>query len=144
VNVGPTGGKLGSMQLKSDGLAIGGLFQTYSNTYLATDPGAKVGIGTDNPQGTLDVNGDILADSGIVLGGVKKTSWPSEGCYVDYSLSKDTAVGSSCKVSGFTVKGSAGDWGACYNGSDFFFLPPGGGCRRWNADAFAEAFVCCQ
>ena len=63
VNVGPSGGTLGSMQYKSDGLAIGGMFQTDSDTYLAVQ-GGRVGIGTDNPTAKLDVNGGMSVNAG--------------------------------------------------------------------------------
>lgn len=33
--------------------------RTYGNTYLATDPGGQVGIGTTTPAAKLDVNGEI-------------------------------------------------------------------------------------
>jgi len=102
VNVGPTGGKLGSMQLKSDGLAIGGLFQTYSDTYLATGLNSKVGIGTTHPTSALDVRGGMNVDGKITV---------STGASVSYvpalwGVSKDghltvcdlpTPTGKNCK-----------------------------------------------
>ncbi len=68
VNVGSQGKTLGDSQYKSNSLGIGGIFQTYSDTLLATGLNAKVGIGMTNPQRTLDVNGDI-ANKNFLLGG---------------------------------------------------------------------------
>ncbi|MCX6766540.1 MAG: hypothetical protein NT170_02020 [Candidatus Moranbacteria bacterium] len=75
------------------------------------------------------------------------------GCYVDYSLGKGLAVGSSCgAVGGFTIKRSAGLWGSCDSigcqpSQDYraYFRPPGGNCLSgWISCGDAEAYVCCQ
>jgi hypothetical protein len=78
------------------------------------------------------------------------------GCYVDYSLdtnlasslpSKHLAVGSPCKVSGFTVKGSAGVWGRCSTGDRAHYLPPGGVCTNYGGfgiSEMGEAYLCCM
>jgi hypothetical protein len=72
------------------------------------------------------------------------------GCYVDYALGTGLSAGSPCHVTGFTVKGSAGDWGSCRKGYtdligpyDNNFLPPGGSCALGSPLNFGEAYVCC-
>jgi len=42
---------------------------TTGNTYLARNNGGMVGIGTTNPQATLDVNGAVNATGNLTLGG---------------------------------------------------------------------------
>jgi len=71
------------------------------------------------------------------------------GCYVDYGLASGLPNGSACTVSGFTVKGSAGNWGNCYiwfgNPTGLaHFRPPGGGCGGWPSSNNGDAYVCCQ
>jgi len=55
------------LALKQMFMSVDGMFETHSDTHLATNPGAKVGIGTANPQSTLDVNGDIKVATSTVL-----------------------------------------------------------------------------
>ena len=102
-----------------------------------------------------DVSGKVLTADANGFG-----SWQAQaagggggGCYVDYSLAKGLPVGSPCKVSGFTIKGSAGLFGFCggysYCGWECtyltYFSPAGGGCAAWGSLRVAgEAYVCCQ
>jgi len=53
--------------LKQMFMSVNGMFETSGDTHLAMDSGAKVGIGTANPQSTLDVNGDIKVTTSTVL-----------------------------------------------------------------------------
>lgn len=71
------------------------------------------------------------------------------GCYVDYSLAAGKSAGDNCKVTGFTIKGSAGKWGSCVmpSGLGSHFRPPSGDCLPgWGyaANEIGEAYVCCQ
>ncbi len=50
-----------STQYKTGSMGIKGLFQTDTDTYLATN-GGKVGIGTDNPQSALDVVNRVIIE----------------------------------------------------------------------------------
>jgi hypothetical protein len=75
-------------------------------------------------------------------------------CYTDYSLATGLSVGSSCTITGFTIKGSLGNWGYCSNsdlyapGSFAIFRPPGGGCNfapgSTKSGDNGEAYLCCQ
>ena len=81
-------------------------------------------------------------------------------CYTDYSLPESAPVGSSCSVSGFTVKCYLGDWGYCFSAAGNFYAgglrPPGAGgsgppgaskCAGGMVDygtINGLAYLCCQ
>jgi len=87
----------------------------------------------------------------------KPISGSGGSCYTDYALPPGSPVGSSCRISGFTIKGSLGSWGYCgsrdYIGSTTLH-PPGGACigglwngtdvGTWFSMNVTEAYLCCQ
>jgi len=84
-------------QLQTNSLGVGDNNNNgqFDSGDVPTTPGdvwirGKVGIRTTNPQAALDVNGtivarnDIFAQSGIWLGGERRTTWPATMMTVAY------------------------------------------------------------
>jgi hypothetical protein len=97
----------------------------------------------------VDVKGKVLTAQNA-NGAVAWAAGGGGGCYVDYSLPVGASVGTTCKVSGFAVQGSAGKWGYCRNPglNDSYWLPrpPLGACPpvNWTSYDLGEAYVCCK
>ena len=105
-----------------------------------------------NVPGTVPAAGNVLTAQNAS----GQVAWAAGGggsCYMDYALADSLPVGSPCKISGFTVKGSAGKWGRCGGSDNYaayydraaYFNPPGGVCpSTWGFKALGEAYLCCQ
>ena len=132
------------------------------NPHTSGFTGTCVGYGcTTSGETTMDGNRQNLVaclenESGALIWKAM-TSGAGGSCYTDYSLAPNRPVGSSCMVSGFTVKGSVGWWGVTYGdyhlgGGVGSWNPPGGplppawvgGAYSWSGANIAEAYLCCQ
>lgn len=77
----------------------------------------------------------------------KSMSGGGGSCYTDSALATGLPVGSPCKISGFTIKGSEGIWGTCCDGygmTTCVSRPAGGGCGTIRSYDFGESYLCCQ
>ncbi|MDD5586917.1 MAG: hypothetical protein PHY92_08190 [Alphaproteobacteria bacterium] len=119
---------------------------------------------TTSGESTMDGNKQNLVaclDNGSGILVWKAMTAGGKSCYTDYGLPAGLPVGSSCVVSGFTVKGSQGIWGYCFIHETTApakywatYRPPGGGggtCDDglvWGVHLgtanMGEAYLCCQ